>query len=112
MFAGSRLSLRSTGMTAESLWLSLPRRHDRPAEPVLQLHAILGRQHARRIVRLDVHAREQRLVQGSQIAGEFLQAGLVVHVVGARDPARLRDADQIYALVGVARLHAGLAVAA
>ena len=63
----------------------------RAADAVLDDDAVLLRQHARRIVRRDADAGEQRAVVGREQPGQLLQARLVLDVQHALDAAAARD---------------------
>ena len=80
------------------------------AEPALEHHAILLRQHARGLAGRDRHAREQRSGEDAEPLSEAGQILLVDNIEAGCETTTARDRDEIDARRGMARLAAGLAI--
>src|SRR5439155_27319342 len=85
---------------------------ERAAEAQLEVDAVAGRQHARRLGGCDGDAGEERAVGLVQQGGEAPELVRRRRLMNQPDAAGLRDAGEIGAARAVALLHAGLAVEA
>ena len=81
-------------------------------KPVLQQNPVARRQDAGRLIGMDRDPGEERLLLLLHPTGEIGERGLLGDIERRSDAAGPRDTDEGHRAGGVARLHAGLCIAA